>query len=438
MISKYQISFSQTLSSFQSHLFFHSLSYGEYTARHGEPGVSVGHHTCHVCGHVVQQDPLHLATHLAAHGLSLAAYTDLHMSPASGEQDPQTEAAEAEVVSTVSSTSKSSPCLGDGVRKSVDNMSEASNSSALQDPDTKHTVAGGELLGQGEGSSEGDDEDSDTEELLHLAEPDIEIQEEEEDTLPNIHEADVEVNIIETVPGPEHHNILDTLRFFGQDSNGQAPSFFRHGGLGVPGVGVMNGAMNGAMTASMTGGMTGGMTGAMTGAVVGAGELFRSSDWADRCVYQCRVCRPPEVFDTHSKMSYHVKKRHQLAMKDYTAQFGRAMVHEEKHSCQICGSQVLWERSSIYQHIYQVHNKVSMEQYGKLMLDYKHDPAPAPSTKAAARPGGGGGVEANIDWTNECVFECQLCQPGRKFNSKEGSTLTLFKVTGNCQWCALV
>ena len=304
--------------------------------------MSVGHHTCHVCGHVVQQDPLHLATHLAAHGLTLAAYTHLHMSPAAGERDQQTEAAEAEVVSTVSSTSKSSPCLGDGVRKSVDNMSEASNSSALQDPDTKHTMAG-----QGEGSSEGDDEDSDTEELLHLAEPDIEIQEEEEeeeDTLPNIHEADVEVNIIETVPGPGHHNILDTLRFFGQDSNIQAPSFFGHGGLGVPRVGVMNGDMTGAMTGSMTGSMTGVMTGGMTGAVVGAGELFRSSDWADRCVYQCRVCRPPEVFDTHSKMSYHVKKRHQLAMKDYTAQFGRAMVHEEKHSCQICGSQVVFQK----------------------------------------------------------------------------------------------
>ena len=86
----------------------------------------------------------------------------------------------------------------------------------------------------------------------------------------------------------------------------------------------------------------------------GSGEMFRSSDWADRCVYQCRMCLPPEVFDTHSKMSYHVKKRHNMAMKDYTTQFGRAMIHEEKHSCQICGSHVLWERSSIYQHIYQV------------------------------------------------------------------------------------
>ena len=81
--------------------------------------------------------------------------------------------------------------------------------------------------------------------------------------------------------------------------------------------------------------------------------MFRSSDWADRCVYQCRICHPPVVFDTHSKMSYHVKKRHNMAMKDYTAQFGRAMIHEEKHCCQICNSHVLWERSSIYQHIYQ-------------------------------------------------------------------------------------
>ena len=43
-----------------------------------------------------------------------------------------------------------------------------------------------------------------------------------------------------------------------------------------------------------------------------------------------------------------------MAMKDYTTRHGRAMVYEEKHTCQVCGSHVLWERSSIYQHIYQV------------------------------------------------------------------------------------
>ena len=49
-----------------------------------------------------------------------------------------------------------------------------------------------------------------------------------------------------------------------------------------------------------------------------------------------------------------MKKRHCMAMKDYTTRHGRAMVYEEKHTCQVCGSHVLWERSSIYQHIYQV------------------------------------------------------------------------------------
>ena len=94
-----------------------------------------------------------------------------------------------------------------------------------------------------------------------------------------------------------------------------------------------------------------------------------SVDWADRCLYECKECRPSETFDTHSKVSYHVKKRHCMAMKDYTTRHGRAMVYEEKHTCQVslmqevqnenyllqvCGSHVLWERSSIYQHIYQV------------------------------------------------------------------------------------
>ena len=27
-----------------------------------------------------------------------------------------------------------------------------------------------------------------------------------------------------------------------------------------------------------------------------------SVDWADRCMYECKECRPPETFDTHSKV----------------------------------------------------------------------------------------------------------------------------------------
>ena len=76
--------------------------------------------------------------------------------------------------------------------------------------------------------------------------------------------------------------------------------------------------------------------------LLGEGSLLMRSpsvDWADRCLYECKECRPSETFDTHSKVSYHVKKRHCMAMKDYTTRHGRAMVYEEKHTCQVSWNQ---------------------------------------------------------------------------------------------------
>ena len=113
----------QTVTSFRSHLFFHSLSLAEYTEQHGEPEVKVTEHECGVCGAPVQCDPLHLSHHLATHSLSLPAYTDLH-TPSRPEEDQET----SEIVSTISSTSKSSPCLLETARKSIDEEEEEEDS----------------------------------------------------------------------------------------------------------------------------------------------------------------------------------------------------------------------------------------------------------------------------------------------------------------------
>ena len=312
----------QTVTSFRSHLFFHNLSLAEYTEQQGEPGVRFSQHSCLVCGELVVQDPLYLSSHLASHGLSLTSYTLLH-SPGRTGEDP-------EIVSTVSSTSKSSPCLLDTARKSLDNISD--NSKAATDADEEEVESEEEMM----------------EMMEMMPEPQVTIEEPDS-------ELPLEMNYLEE----EAEDQTELVE-----------------------------------------------------------NMFRSSDWADRCVYQCRQCEPPVVFDTHSKMSYHTKKRHNMAMKDYTTQYGRAMIHEEKHACQICGSHVLWERSSIYQHIYQVHNRVTMEQYGKLMINYQHDINPSPSVSRTAARSSSQQGEANIDWTNECEFECKLCQPGRRFNSK--------------------
>ena len=53
-----------------------------------------------------------------------------------------------------------------------------------------------------------------------------------------------------------------------------------------------------------------------------------------------------------------------------------------------------------------------MEQCGRLMLNYK--PNINPSNNSDNRNNNsnsrqcGGGETGNVDWTNECVFECQL------------------------------
>ena len=66
---------------------------------------------------------------------------------------------------------------------------------------------------------------------------------------------------------------------------------------------------------------------------------------------------------------------------------------------------------------------MSMEQYGQLMINYQHDISQVRTVNRSAS----NHSEGNIDWTNECVFECKLCQPGRKFNSKVRNNENIYK-----------
>ena len=84
---------------------------------------------------------------------------------------------------------------------------------------------------------------------------------------------------------------------------------------------------------------------------------------------------------------------------------------------------MLWERSSIYQHIYQVsksklakfltthfcmqvHNRMTMEEYGRLMVNYKDTPAEQQQKQTRQMSY----VESNIDWwvSSQC---CQKLKP---------------------------
>ena len=95
-----------------------------------------------ICSSQVQCDPLHLSNHLATHSLSLPAYTDM-LGPGEDQES-------SEVVSTNSSTSKSSPGLLDTTRKSVE---------------------------------EEDDDDESEDEMMEMPEPQVEIEEEPDSEL---------------------------------------------------------------------------------------------------------------------------------------------------------------------------------------------------------------------------------------------------------------
>ena len=95
-----------------------------------------------ICSSLVQCDPLHLSNHLATHSLSLPAYTDM-LGPGEDQES-------SEVVSTNSSTSKSSPGLLDTTRKSLE---------------------------------EEDDDDESEDEMMEMPEPQVEIEEEPDSEL---------------------------------------------------------------------------------------------------------------------------------------------------------------------------------------------------------------------------------------------------------------
>eukprot|EP00090_Calanus_glacialis_P045694 TRINITY_DN8651_c0_g1_i1.p1 TRINITY_DN8651_c0_g1~~TRINITY_DN8651_c0_g1_i1.p1 ORF type:complete len:1419 (-),score=222.67 TRINITY_DN8651_c0_g1_i1:288-4544(-) len=507
----------QTLSSFKSHLFFHKVTVDDYIKQHGDPGVKFQHHICIKCSQMVQQDPFYLKEHLATHDLTLAAYTQLFEAQMNdqienGHLNEKDSHADADVASTMSSTSKSSPGAPSDFRKSVDNLSETSSSSNMQD-DLKIKECTVNLTPIDNQPIEASDENSSEDgmnmfDVINIkTEPDIEIGYfgNNEFDMSRFNGSDLEMSITQNII----RDLTKTAESFFQNqamqfqeqhhfpvqSAGRIPwyhgclyqcaianckrQFFekvflkshvdtQHEGINFDQYAIEYGNANtiihyheceicGKGIVHTARNIENHLVGQHSVTLSQYYEEFkqsinivnleitdetlliippdqsmiedtkplkfpgenlnmqnRSVDWADRCIYECKECSPPETFDTHSKVSYHVKKKHCMAMKDYTTKFGRAMIYEEKHTCQICGSHVLWERSSIYQHIYQVHNRMTMEEYGRLMTSYKDAPA-EPVQKMTRQMSY---VESNIDWTNECVFECKLCQPTRKFNSK--------------------
>merc|ERR1719500_1884623 len=121
-----------------------------------------------------------------------------------------------------------------------------------------------------------------------------------------------------------------------------------------------------------------------------------SVDWADRCLYECKVCRPSRKFNSKNKISFHVKRMHGLKMTEYNQKYGSSLLSRSWHTCQICGISILCDYFSLYQHITKGH-KVTLNDYQEQLMS--------------------GFETEKIEWLNRCIFGCKICKQEFQFRS---------------------
>lgn len=300
----------QTLTSFQSHLFFHRSSPEQYVALHGDPLVQFQQHSCLQCGEVVQQDPLHLRLHLVTHGLSLAQYSGLAEVEGRGGSN---HSGEGEVVSSASSTSKSSP--GAQVRQSVDNMSDSQGSSKGEKEEEKEKDGMEEDVGDvDEDIEDEDDEDISLKAEPIMTEPDIELSyfsPPHEGDFPSFPgpadlEGEVTQNIIRDLTKSAETFFQQQRSFQQQHSN--FPSQYFPCLMATP------------------------------QAVNSAGRIA----WYHGCLYQCSIETCSRQFFEKVFLKAHVESHHGgINFDQYLADFGNANTVTNEHECELCGAGVL-------------------------------------------------------------------------------------------------
>lgn len=318
----------QTLTSFQSHLFFHRTTPEQYLAQHGEsfssslaprklngcyfiflvqgdPGVQFQHHACLRCGEMVQQDPLHLRLHLITHGLNLAQYTSLLEAEGRGSSS---HSGEGEVVSSASSTSKSSPGVHQA-RQSVDNMSESQGSSKEGEKEEKED----DVAELEEDVDEMEDGEASVKAEPITTEPDIELS-----YFSPSHENDFPVFPgAADLEGEVTQNIIRDLTksaetFFHQQRSFQQQRSFHSQ--------YFPGLMHVPRTQ------------------YSAGRIA----WYHGCLFQCSIESCTRQFFEKVFLKAHVESQHRgINFDQYLLDFGNANTVIHHHECELCGMGIL-------------------------------------------------------------------------------------------------
>ena len=117
-------------------------------------------------------------------------------------------------------------------------------------------------------------------------------------------------------------------------------------------------------------------------------------DKFDQCEYFCRICS--EEFYTELKLTRHLMGVHKARINEYRKKFGHLLTKEVFHRCGLCGKKVRHSRNDIYKHLKQ--SKEHKSDATGLTMDIYHK------------------RYMEVDWYNQCWFDCRQCQ--EKFMGK--------------------
>jgi hypothetical protein len=138
-----------------------------------------------------------------------------------------------------------------------------------------------------------------------------------------------------------------------------------------------------------------------------------SSNWLNKCHFDCHLCSFEA--NNYSVFLNHLKTAHNVSGKDYLEKKGGKMCSTVvKHTCQICGFILDWDRTNISKHMHDKHNSISLqaytEKYEKIYTDFPDI------------------IEAEADqWMNQSTFQCKECDEPKNFNTRNKLMLHLFK-----------
>ena len=261
---------------------------------HGDPGIKYQQHACRQCGLLVLQDPTHLKQHLASHELTLATYTELVTAQENlpvvnditndKEFDP-----EAEVASTMSSTSKSSPGVASDCFTEASGHSILPDDLELKDCDESLNAIDDNFIGIREENSDEDLEMSDIENIE--TEPDINVGLFDND---EINGDDVEMTITPNII----RNISTSEQYFFQSQAFKLPKAF------IPSF-----------------------------------QTPRKVPWYHGCLFQCAIPNCHRQFFDKAFLKSHVESQHEgITYEQYSLNFGNSNNIIHYHECEICGT----------------------------------------------------------------------------------------------------